>query len=120
MALQSEDVPDQWNINVVTMIPKKGDLKNIENYRGISLVNTLSKLFLKIFATRFMEKNRQENFIRRNQLGFMKNEEGISEPEGYGPMQILHPEDVPDLTELQTRATRAHSELPTTDSFDSD
>ena len=78
MALQSEDVPDQWNINVVTMIPKKGDLKNIENYRGISLVNTLSKIFLKIFARRFMEKNRQENFIRRNQLGFMKNEEGIS------------------------------------------
>jgi hypothetical protein len=37
--------PDEWNCAVVVPIPKKGDLTDPNNYRGISLINTTMKVF---------------------------------------------------------------------------
>ena len=71
-------IPTQWNENTVVMIHKKGSSAEVDNYRGISLINTLSKVFLKILARRLMDLNIQKNFISRNQLGFIEGEEGVS------------------------------------------
>jgi hypothetical protein len=39
--------PDSWTKDVIVPVPKKGDLNNANNYRGI----TLSSIFSKICST---------------------------------------------------------------------
>ena len=45
-AFREEDVPDDWRSGVVVPIPKAGDTKQIENYRGITLLSTIGKTFV--------------------------------------------------------------------------
>ncbi|KAK6191761.1 hypothetical protein SNE40_003363 [Patella caerulea] len=37
--------PSDWSQCVVVPVPKKGDVNNVNNYRGITLMNVFSKLF---------------------------------------------------------------------------
>ncbi|OMJ14623.1 Transposon TX1 uncharacterized [Smittium culicis] len=46
------DIPQCLETSVVVPVPKKGDLKETDNYRGISLIPTLAKLVAKIVATK--------------------------------------------------------------------
>jgi hypothetical protein len=43
--LQANMTPTSWNKVLIMPIPKKGDLKLAENYRSISLTETVRKLF---------------------------------------------------------------------------
>ena len=43
--MHDENVPDDWGKMAVTMLYKKGDVKNPENYRPIALVNSITKIF---------------------------------------------------------------------------
>jgi hypothetical protein len=47
-------IPEEWRIAVVVHIYKKGDKKNCDNYRGISLLNTGYKIYAKIITQRLM------------------------------------------------------------------
>jgi len=40
--------PHNWNSAAIVSIPKKGDLSNCNNYRGISLINVDLKIMTKI------------------------------------------------------------------------
>lgn len=64
-------VPDSWKKSFIVPIPKKGDIQDIANYRGISLQSVLPKLFDGII-TRKLQKhinpwivNTQHGFIER-------------------------------------------------------
>jgi hypothetical protein len=46
------DIPEEWRIAIVILIHKKGDRKNPDNYRGISLLNKGYKKYSKITAKR--------------------------------------------------------------------
>jgi len=46
--------PDSWRIARVTPVPKKGDLTNINNYRPVSNLPSLSKLFERCVLHRLM------------------------------------------------------------------
>ncbi|OUM56607.1 hypothetical protein PIROE2DRAFT_25324, partial [Piromyces sp. E2] len=46
------DFPESWNNDSIVSIPKKGDLTDCDNYRGISLINNGIKILSKIVATR--------------------------------------------------------------------
>jgi len=57
-----------------TVIPifKKGDRDNMNNYRPISLLPIMSKIFEKVINARITEKLDENNLIDENQYGFRK------------------------------------------------
>ncbi|XGW33935.1 hypothetical protein V3C99_018008 [Haemonchus contortus] len=50
--LQKEKIPNQWRNSRMVILHKKGDRDDLRNYRPISLLSVLYKLFTKIILTR--------------------------------------------------------------------
>lgn len=69
--------PEQWKDNIVVMLYKKGDPKDTENYRGITLINTFSKIYLKVIAKRLANLNKEFKLIRNEQIGFIEGEQAL-------------------------------------------
>ena len=38
-------IPEKWKILIIVPVPKKGDLTKPDNYRGISLISLVMKLY---------------------------------------------------------------------------
>ncbi|KAI7887774.1 uncharacterized protein EV154DRAFT_567155 [Mucor mucedo] len=53
-ALMHSKFPDSWNTSIMSLLPKKGDLTDIRNYRPSSLANTDCKIFTRILNHRMM------------------------------------------------------------------
>jgi len=70
--------PKKWNSASIVSIPKKGDLSDCSNYRGISLINVGLKIISKIITDRISTYALSHNFIRPEQFGFRNREECIS------------------------------------------
>jgi len=60
----------KWNSASIVSIPKKGDLSDCSNYRGISLINVGLKIISKIITDRISTYALTHNFIRPEQFGF--------------------------------------------------
>ena len=60
-----------WLISLITAIHKKGPKENPANYRGISLMSCLGKLFLTIINNRLAAFAVERNILSTNQLGFV-------------------------------------------------
>ena len=41
----SEKVPEEWKVAIITSIHKKGDKRKCENYRGISVMSTFKRIY---------------------------------------------------------------------------
>jgi len=67
--------PNFWNKVSIVSVPKKGDLSDCNNYRGISLINNIIKILSKIVATRILTYCNDNNIIRPEQYGFRNKEE---------------------------------------------
>lgn len=76
--IETRTVPSEWNEGSIVLLHKKGDIKDINNYRPISLLSHTGKLFNKIILKR-MEATLDYNQTRE-QAGFRK---------GYGTMDHL-------------------------------
>ena len=70
--------PSNWNSASIVSIPKKGDLSDCNNYRGISLINVGLKIITKVITERISKYAFSHNFIRPEQFGFRNHEECIS------------------------------------------
>ena len=70
--LNSEYFPDQWPEGIIVTVHKKGDVSNVENYRGITLVSCMSKLFTSILNKRITVLCDKFNIISDAQFGFRK------------------------------------------------
>jgi len=74
----NNEFPESWNQASIVSIPKKGDLTDYDNYRGISLINVGIKLITKILTKRISEYGLSNNFNRPEQFCFSSKEECIS------------------------------------------
>ncbi|KAL4084171.1 hypothetical protein QTP88_028004 [Uroleucon formosanum] len=72
-----EIIPEEWNKAIVIPIHKKGDKMNCNNYRGISLLNTVYKVFSKILIGRL--EPLAEECIGNYQCGFRKGKSTIDQ-----------------------------------------
>ena len=67
--------PDAWAQLLIIPIPKKGDLKNCNNYTTISLISHPSKIMLRIILNQLDPI--AENIITEEQAGFKKKRSTI-------------------------------------------
>lgn len=65
--------PDAWSKSIIIPLFKKGDANNPENYRGISLLSVISKVFTYILNKRLTSWAEEEHKICEEQAGFRKN-----------------------------------------------
>lgn len=65
-----ENIPAEWKKEVIVVIPKKGDHRDCNCYRGILLLSTLAKVSNCIILKRLF-KERDDDF-REKQVGFVK------------------------------------------------
>jgi hypothetical protein len=68
--LKNEQVPSDWHVSKIILIFKKGDKKDIKNYRPISIITHVSKLFCKIILNRIDQE--LDDSQSRDQAGFRK------------------------------------------------
>jgi Reverse transcriptase (RNA-dependent DNA polymerase) len=66
--LKHRTIPSEWNNAIIILLHKKGDVKDINNYRPISLLSHMSKLFTKVIKNR-IEKQLDVNQAKE-QAGF--------------------------------------------------
>ena len=65
--------PNSWNEGLIFSIHKSGEKENPNNYRGITLSNSLGKLFNTILYNRFTTKLQNVNILSPAQAGFRKD-----------------------------------------------
>jgi hypothetical protein len=63
--------PSSWQETCVTLLPKKGDLSLLSNWRPISLINTDAKVFTRLMTQRFQPVC--QRLINPFQTGFVKD-----------------------------------------------
>lgn len=68
--ITTETCPDSWSDVIVTMIFKKGVQTDPKNYRGIALVNHITKLFTYILKNRLEKWVIAHNILPGSQFGF--------------------------------------------------
>ena len=69
--------PSAWSKGLITPIHKKGDLDDTNNYRGITLINILSKIYSHILNNRLLKWASVNGKISDSQFGFQKNKSTV-------------------------------------------
>lgn len=66
------EYPRSWGDGIINPIFKKGDLNDAENYRGITLINVLAKIYSQLLLNRLTKWSEKYEKISNNQFGFQK------------------------------------------------
>ena len=70
--LDSGYFPEKWTEGIIIPVFKKGNPDDANNYRGITLVSCLSKLFTGILNKRIIDWAEENNVISDSQFGFRR------------------------------------------------
>ncbi|KAJ8408552.1 hypothetical protein AAFF_G00251870 [Aldrovandia affinis] len=70
MAGYNTHVPADWRSGVILTLPKKGNLSDCNNWRGIALLSIPGKVFCSVLLQRL--KTEVDNILREEQAGFRK------------------------------------------------
>ena len=65
--------PEDWNLNYLKPIYKKGDILDPDNYRGIAIGSSFAKLYSLILLNRLIEFIDEKGLMSPNQIGFMNS-----------------------------------------------
>lgn len=76
-------VPKCLARSLVVPIPKKGDPTETDNYRGISLMETLLKVTCTLVNKRLTRAVEKAKVLHKEQAGFREGEEGIAQVIGF-------------------------------------
>jgi len=68
----SKDYPKSWGEGIIIPIFKGGEVDEAKNYRGITLINILSKIYSQILLNRLTKWSEIHDKISANQFGFQK------------------------------------------------
>ena len=82
--LNSNIISPQWLTSLIFPIHKKGAKDNPDNYRGISLMSCMGKLFFSILNNRLTTFANEKNLLAESQLGFTQGTRTSD------PLIILH------------------------------
>ena len=69
--IQQAHIAEELNISKIALLPKSDDRSRVQNFRPISLLNTLYKIVAKVYANRM--KPLLHNWILPSQTGFVPN-----------------------------------------------
>lgn len=70
-AWNAETFESDWKKGVIVKLPKKGDLRQCNNWRGITILNVINKIMAHIIHGRII--NHLESTLRDEQAGFRAN-----------------------------------------------
>lgn len=76
---EKESIPTSWYESTVVSIPKKGDLTDMNNYRGISLMAVALKVVCSIINRRISLALEKAGRFDKSQAGFRSNEEAVGQ-----------------------------------------
>lgn len=66
-------IPEEWSAGIIVPIFKKGNRKEPSNYRGITLLSCVGKLFTSLLNNRLSKFLEDNKTLLENQAGFRKN-----------------------------------------------
>ena len=69
--LKSSEIIPEWVIGMIVPIHKKGSKTDPMNYRGITLMSCLGKLFISVLNNRLMQFATKKKILSDSQLGFL-------------------------------------------------
>jgi hypothetical protein len=64
--------PESWGLGIITPVFKKGDENDAKNYRGITLINILAKIYSQVLLNRLTKWTQENDILSSNQFGFQK------------------------------------------------
>ena len=69
--------PKSWSRGLIVKLPKKGNLRECTNWRGITLLPVISKIFGRVLIRRI--KKGVDNILRKEQAGFRETRSTIDQ-----------------------------------------
>jgi len=78
---KKEKLPEEWKESIIIPIHKKGDKRDCNNYRGISLLPTTYKILSNILLSRLIPFGKE--IIGDHQCGFRRNRSTIDHTKVY-------------------------------------
>ena len=76
-AAYNQNTIDGWTKGCILLFPKKGDLGLVKNYRGITLISRVAKIYNALQHNQIEPKI--EKILQKNQNGFRRNWSTISQ-----------------------------------------
>ena len=69
---EKENIPKEWMEGIIFPIYKDGDKRNPLNYRGITLLSVVSKVYTSVLSARLTKWCEKNNILVEEQGGFRK------------------------------------------------
>ena len=69
---KGEGFPEEWKEGLITRIFKKGEKGRVENYRGITLLNSACKVYAMVLTERLRKEIEDKEILPESQAGFRK------------------------------------------------
>lgn len=73
LSIKTNQIPKAWKRGIITPIPKKGDCRELNNIRPITLTHICGKLLEKIIAAKLINHCESNDIYCNQQMGFRKN-----------------------------------------------
>ena len=75
--VEQEKIPEGWKKGIVTMIHKGGRKEEVGNYRGITVNDSIYKVFTRILTNRWEEEVEKRGLLGEIQFGFRRERNTI-------------------------------------------